>query len=91
MVDLAGCLELVLVLSLSGNYANNLSSEDLNGGTYVAQWLESEFKSEDLRFGPLVGYGEQPFVCLSESTLAQIRLCLTPLRLYGTHPNVCAR
>ena len=51
---------------------------------------ESEFKSEDPGFDPLAGQGEVQFSCLSESTLVQTCLCLTPLRVYGTHPNLCA-
>ena len=51
----------------------------------------SEFKSEDLGFDPLEGQGEVPFFYPSKTTLAQTRLCLTPLRAYGMHTNACAR
>ena len=50
-----------------------------------------EFKSEDPGFDPLVGLGERQFFCPSESTVVQTSLCLTPLRVYGTHPHLCAR
>ena len=50
----------------------------------------SELKSEDPRFDPLAGQGEEQFVCPSESTLVQTCLCLTPLRVYGTHPHLYA-
>ena len=53
--------------------------------------IASEFKSEDPEFDLLAGQGEGQFFCPSESTLVQIRLCLTPLRDYRTHPNLCAR
>ena len=43
-----------------------------------AQWLESEFKSEDPGFKSLAGQGEEQFVCPSESTCVQTCLCLTP-------------
>ena len=42
-------------------------------------------------FDPLVWQGEGQFVCPAESTLAQTCLCLTPLHVNGTHPNLCAR
>ena len=52
----------------------------------------SEFNSEDLGFDPLVEQGEGQFFCLTESTLVHTYcLCLTPLRVYGTNQNVCAR
>ena len=44
---------------------------------------ESEFKSEDPGFEPLAGQGEGQFIfCLSESTLVQTCLCLTPPFMY---------
>ena len=51
---------------------------------------ESDFKSEDSGFDPLVGQGDGQFFCFSESTLVQTCLCLTPLRVvpwYRPHPN----
>ena len=39
---------------------------------------ESEFKSDDPGFDPLVGQGEGQFFYPSESTLVQACLCLTP-------------
>ena len=50
----------------------------------------SEFKSEDLGFDPLAGQVEGQFFYPSESSLVQTCLCLTPLRVYGAHPNLCA-
>ena len=38
----------------------------------------------------LAGQGEEQFFHPSESTLVQICLCLTPLCVYGMHPNHCA-
>ena len=51
----------------------------------------SDFKSKDSGFSPLAGQGEGQFFYSSESTRVQTCLCLTPLRVYGTHPNLCAR
>ena len=51
----------------------------------------SELKAKDPGFDPLAGQGESLFFCPSESTLVQACLCLTPLRVYSTHPNLCAR
>ena len=51
----------------------------------------SEFKPDNPGFDPLAGRGERQCFCLSESTRVQTCLCLTPLRVYGTHPNLCAR
>ena len=48
----------------------------------------SEFKSEDPGFDPLAGQGKLQFLYSSESTLVQIGLCLSLLRVYYvTHPN----
>ena len=58
----------------------------------VAQWLrlrESELKFKDPGFDPLVGQVEGQFSRPSESTLVQTCLCLTPLCVYGTPPNIC--
>ena len=52
---------------------------------------ESEVKSEDRGFDPLEGQGKRQFFIPSVSTRVQTCLCLTSLRLYGTHPNMCAR
>ena len=52
---------------------------------------ESEFKSKDPGFDPLVRQGEGQFFCPSESTLVQTCWCLTNLCVYGMHPNQCAR
>ena len=64
------------------------TSEDGGRGSVVR---DLEFKSEDPGFDPLVGQGKGQFLCPSESTLAQTCLCLTPLHVYGTHPNVFIR
>ena len=48
---------------------------------------ESTLKSEDPGFDP--GQVEGQFFCLPESTLVQTCLCLTPLRVHGTHPSLC--
>ena len=62
-----------------------------DGRTDVARSVvrESGFESEDPGLDPLSGQKKSCSVP-SESTLAQTSLCLTPVRVYGTHPNVCA-
>ena len=53
---------------------------------------ESELKSEDPGFDPLVGQGEEQFLCPAESPLVQTCLCLTPLCVYGTiRTQICER
>ena len=52
---------------------------------------ESEFKSEDPGFNPLVGQGEEQFLCSSESALVKTCLCLIPLRVYSMHPHYFVR
>ena len=47
--------------------------------------------SEDPWFDPLASQGERQFLCPSEPTLVQTSLRLTPLRVCGTHSNLCAR
>ena len=60
------------------------------GGTGdVAQWLQSEFKSEDPGFDPLAGQDEVQFFCPSESTLVQACLCLAPF-VCTAHTQICA-
>ena len=44
----------------------------------VAQWLDSDFKSEDPRFKSLARQGEKQFFCPSKSTLVHTCLFLTP-------------
>ena len=56
----------------------------------VAQWLESQNSNLKTVFDRLAGQGERQFFCPSESTLVQTCLCLTPLHVYGTLPNLCA-
>ena len=57
----------------------------------VAQWLKSRNSNpKTLGSIPLVGQGESKFFCPSESTHMQTCLCLTPLRVYGTHLNLRA-
>ena len=52
---------------------------------------ESEFESEDSGFDHLAAQDEEHFFfCPSESTLVQTCVCLTPLRVYSTHQNICA-
>ena len=63
---------------------------DTNGGR-SSMVRVSEFKSKDPRFDPLVGQGGEEFFCPPEATLLQICLCLTPLHVYGMHPNLCTR
>ena len=56
----------------------------------IAQWLMRRNSNPKTLHGfdPLAGQGEkQSFCSPSESTLVQTCLCLTPLRLYGTHPH----
>ena len=48
---------------------------------------ESEFKSEDPGFDPLAEQGGKQLFFPSESTFVKTRLCLSPLRVHGTHPN----
>ena len=47
----------------------------------------SEFESEDPGFDRLAGQCKRQFFCPSESTVVLTCLCLTPLRVYGTHPK----
>ena len=82
-------------LSLEGDYNCDYVSHDCfgeDGGRSSTVIRASEFKSEDPGFNPLVEQGEGEFSCPSESTLVQTCLCLTPppLRLFGTHQNLCA-
>ena len=78
---------LVLFLPHPHKHQVGIVSDRRRGSVVFA----SEFKSEDPEFDLLAGQGEGQFFCPSESTLVQIRLCLTPLRDYRTHPNLCAR
>ena len=55
----------------------------------MAKWLES-LKSEDPGFNPLEGEGEERFFCPSESTLAQICLCLTTPSCAWVRTHICA-
>ena len=57
----------------------------------VAQWLESEFKTKDPVFDPMMERNEGQFFCNFESTLVKPCLCLTSLRVYSTHPKLCSR
>ena len=59
------------------------------GGSFVVR--ASEFKADDPGFDPLAGQGEVQFFCPSESTRVQTCLCLTPIRVYDTHPNLSVR
>ena len=77
------------------NTFGGLSAAQLNSANRERSSLvtASELKSEDPGFDPLVGQGDGQvvvFFCPSESTLEQTCLCLTPLHVYGMHPNVCA-
>ena len=63
-----------------------------HGGYDVAQWLESRNSNpKTLGSIPWRGGVTNSFFCLSESSLVQTCLCLTPLRVHGTHPNLRAR
>ena len=58
----------------------------------MAQWVESRNSNpKTLGSIPWRGQGELQFFCPSEATLVQTCLCLTPLLVYDTNPNVCAR
>ena len=50
---------------------------------------ESEFKSEDPGFDPLLGQGEENHFSPSESTLVQTCLCLNPF-LCTARTQICA-
>ena len=63
----------------------------------VAQWLESQGgggNSNPKTLGSIPWRDRVRycivFFCPSESTRVQICLCLTSLRVYDTHPNLCA-
>ena len=61
-------------------------------GGHVAQWLACR-NSNPKTLGSIPCWGRVrcSFFCPSESTLMQICLCMTSLRVYDTHLNVCAR
>ena len=81
----------------SRNYSSEITSHEiqqwnhneLDGGC-SSMVTESEFKSEEPVFDPLMVQREAVFLT-SESTLVQSILCLTPLRVHSMHPNLCAR
>ena len=62
------------------------------GVVYIAQWLEHQ-NSNLKNLSSIPWWGRVTtgvFFYPSESTLVQTCLCLTPLHVYGTHPNLCA-
>ena len=75
-------VQLLCSLHLSHNTATRRS------GSVVSA---SELQPKDPVFDPLADHGEGQFFCPSKPTLVQTCLCLTPLRVYGTHPNLCVR
>ena len=72
--------------------AQNICENGYGGRRSVA--TESEFKSEDPGFDPLAGQGavsNSLFMSVRINSCADLFVPHDPLRVYGTHPNVCTR